>query len=282
MIPDMATGDYCTLAQLKENLMQARTYTNTTLAFVASSKTITDTQYGLRRFQANAVLQIAGSTKNNGVITVATGNTPNSIVVNETLVDEAAGASVTITDVSDPIDDTTLATLITAVSRLIEKETGRIFYKRPSTGTETRYYTAVESGALFIDDCVSISELATDDTNDRTYATIWSPTDYDLNPYNAPLEVEPEPYTQITRTPNGLYYFPNYAKGVRIKGVWGWSSVPAQITQAALLQTQRWFKRKDAIFGVMGSADMGQLQVIPKIDPDVSIMLKNYRKLQFG
>jgi hypothetical protein len=42
----------------------------------------------------------------------------------------------------------------------------------------------------------------------------------------------------------------------------------------------RLYKRKDAPFGVVGStsAEMGQLMVIPKLDPDVKFLLDAYKK----
>ena len=36
--------------------------------------------------------------------------------------------------------------------------------------------------------------------------------------------------------------------------------------------------RPHAPFGIVGNADMGQLQVIPKLDPDVALLLSGLRK----
>ena len=65
-------------------------------------------------------------------------------------------------------------------------------------------------------------------------------------------------------------------------GKFGWCAVPDVIAEACLIQAQRLFKRRDAIFGVVGSAEMGQLVTIAKLDPDVQMLLMAYRKLTVG
>lgn len=53
--------------------------------------------------------------------------------------------------------------------------------------------------------------------------------------------------------------------------------VPSVIKLAAQLQGERWFKRRDAPFGVMGSAEFGNFtRLLPKLDPDVELMLGGY------
>jgi hypothetical protein len=53
------------------------------------------------------------------------------------------------------------------------------------------------------------------------------------------------------------------------------------VRQATLIQATRLFKRKDAPFGVIGSAEMGQLQVVPTIDPDIKLLLAGYKTAPF-
>ena len=43
--------------------------------------------------------------------------------------------------------------------------------------------------------------------------------------------------------------------------------------QATLLQAARLFRRKDAIFGVVGGGELGQAVQIAKLDPDIVLML---------
>ena len=185
-----------------------------------------------------------------------------------------ARARMGITVSADTTDDTIIENVIEAVSRLIDNYTGRRFHT--TTSDEIRYFTPEHSEYLGTGDIISITTLQTDEDGDRAYEKTWATTDYDFLPYNASLDSKP--YTELQITPNGDYAFPSGAKSVKITGKWGYSAVPDAINEACLLQTFRLFKRKDAPFGVVGSAELGQLQVIPKLDPDVKLLLDPYRK----
>lgn len=52
---------------------------------------------------------------------------------------------------------------------------------------------------------------------------------------------------------------------------------PANVVEASLIQAGRVFRRKDAPFGVVGSAEMGSGIVIARLDPDVRMMLDPFR-----
>lgn len=176
----------------------------------------------------------------------------------------------------DAYDDTIFDQVVTAVSRWIDRFCGRRFYT--SAEDETRYFTAVDASELLGGDLVSVTSLATDEDGDRTYERTWAATDYDLLPANASLEGLP--YWMIGVTPNGNYVFPvNLRKAVKIVGKWGFSSCPADVKEACLLQCERIYKRKDAPFGVVGSPEAGgEMRLIQKLDPDVAAMLAGWVK----
>ena len=71
--------------------------TSQTISFVATTKTISDTANQLGFLQANDLIKISGAgvAGNNGIFSVASA-AAGSVVVNETLVNESAGATVTI------------------------------------------------------------------------------------------------------------------------------------------------------------------------------------------
>jgi hypothetical protein len=269
------TNGYATLTDLKERLLKRKTYTAATISFAAGTKIIADSVRGLKRFhQAGDSIRITGSVSNNGYYTIVTGNNPAQIVVSEGLVDEAAGATVTISDVSDQADDAQLESVIEATSRWIDGYTGRRFY----AASETRYYTAEWDDLLEVDDLLSVTSLLTDDDGDRVYETTWQATDYDLDPPNAVLDGRP--YTAIYLAPNGNTTFPATAKGVKLTGSFGYATTaPPPIKEACLLAAERLSRRKDAIFGVTGSGDMGHVRAILSQDPDVMRLLWNYVKL---
>jgi len=173
-------------------------------------------------------------------------------------------------------DEMALEQILDGASRWIDKFCGRRFYAED----ETRYYTPQYSNLLEVDDLLSVTSLQTDEDGDRTYDITWASTDYDLYPYNAILDGQP--YTLIRVAPEGDHGFPRVAKGVKIIGSFGYcaiTSLPADVRDACLLQSERLYKRKDAPFGVAGSGDLGQMRLIAELDPDVKQLLSAYVRI---
>lgn len=178
-----------------------------------------------------------------------------------------------IGNITDNADDTALNQAIDAACEQINGYCMRRF----DSGGATHYYTAEYPDVLFVQDIRAITTLAVDEDGDGTYEVEWASTDYQFAPYNA--EAEGEPYTWLELTANGNYAFPvGLRKGIKIIGTWGWSAVPLAIQQATTILAARLFRRNKAAFGVVGSAEMGQVMVIPKLDPDVMQLIDPYRK----
>ena len=180
--------------------------------------------------------------------------------------------------ITDTMDNTSLDAVIVSVSRWIDNYCGRKFY---ANTTENRYYTPNSYNILYIDDLLSVSTLGTDSDGDRTYEDTWATTDYDLMPYNAALNSKP--YTWIETTPQGSYAFPaGVRKAVKITGVFGYctyaTAAPYEVREACYIQSHRIFKRKDSPFGIAGKSDLGQLEMVPKLDADVKSMLDPFVK----
>ena len=131
---------------------------------------------------------------------------------------------------TDTADDAVIESIIEAVSRVIDDQTCRRFWKDGSDVAQ--YFTASETFEIQIPDLASITSLQTDDVN-RTYGWTWAATDFDLWPYNA--AAEGKPYRRIDVSPNSNYSLPvGIAKGVKITGKFGWPSIPAPIETACL------------------------------------------------
>lgn len=162
---------------------------------------------------------------------------------------------------------------INAASRQIDGMCNRFFY---ATESEVRYYSADDPGDVGIDDLATITELATD-SGSRTYGTVWTTDEYDLYPDNATLFGIPS--TRI-RPVSGV--FPTTRRGIRITGVWGWPAVPDAIVQATLLQATRLAKRQDSPYGIAGSNDLGQVQLLPRLDPDLVQLVAPFRRFALG
>jgi hypothetical protein len=175
--------------------------------------------------------------------------------------------------ITDTTDDTILTNVLTGVCRAIDAHTGRWFW-RDTTAT-TRYYTPKWSDLLYTDPIVSVTYLYTDTAGDWTWATTWAATDYSLQPFNA--SNDGWPYEYIKLPPNGNYSFSAAEKYVKITGIFGWPSVPYPIAEAALLWSERLYKRKDAPFGILASVETGELRLLKEMDPDVVTLLSPYR-----
>lgn len=177
--------------------------------------------------------------------------------------------------ISDATDDTTLGLILSGVCRAIDGYCGQVFYQ--DAAASARYYTAMDKETVFVDPLVSVTTLATDSDLDRTYATTWAATDYDLQPANAASR--DRPYTWLETAPDGDYNFPLRSLGVKLTAVWGWPSVPPAVAEAALLWSERLYKRKDAPFGIASFIEAGEMRLIKEIDPDVQTLLAPFRRL---
>lgn len=72
----------------------------------------------------------------------------------------------------------------------------------------------------------------------------------------------------------GVAYY-DFPWQVEVTATFGWPSVPDDIVQAHLLQSMRYYRRKDSPEGIAGSAEWGLVRV-PRVDPDVEEMIADY------
>ena len=178
--------------------------------------------------------------------------------------------------ITDSVDDTPLEAAITATSRMIDDYTGRFFYRNGTTESPVaRYYTPLDPWTMNMDDNYSITQVATDDNFNQTWDTVWSTSDYMLEPVNNPQRGWP-----VNRMlAIGRYVFPYYLpQSVRITGIWGWTSTPAEVNMATLIQAARLFTRRQSPFGIAGSPDLGTVRLTAKLDADVEALLRPFKK----
>lgn len=129
-------------------------------------------------------------------------------------------------DLDRSTEDTRILVLLSDVSRMINRWTKHHFYVQFGT----RYPVTKHSHRLFLPppmDIVSITSLKTDSAGDRTYATTWDATDYDLEPEGNQFDDDdPKPYWEILTTPMGRYSFPtHHLRSIQITGQWGYYDV---------------------------------------------------------
>lgn len=182
--------------------------------------------------------------------------------------------SLAIEDISD---DTGLEAAILTASRMIDDYAGRFFYKDGTSSVPVvRYFTPNDWWFCATDDFVSLSQVATDDNFDQTYTTIWATSDYMVEPINNPRRGWP--YSRLIAIDSYLWPY-KLPQTVKITGIWGWSSVPAEIAMATKIQASRLFIRRQSPFGIAGTPELGTVRLTSRLDPDVEALIRPFRKM---
>jgi len=171
--------------------------------------------------------------------------------------------------------DTVISAAITAASRVIDEDTGRIFY----SVSATKYYTPDNALTLFVpDDVLSVTTIQTvssSGSGTRVYGFTWSATDYDLEPADGP------PYTRIVVNDTGQYQFPTRRRGALVTGSFGHNSTgsyPDAINEACIRMAARLFERNKAPLGVVAT-DMLTSTRIASADSEYLALIRPYRKM---
>ena len=177
-------------------------------------------------------------------------------------------------NIPDGNDDAVLEQVINAASRLVDGMTNRRFYDV----TETRYFSPIHAGLVAIDEATAITEVMTDPDGDGVYETTWDADQFQLGPLNA--LTTGRAYSFIAAVKPWTVTFPVWPASVAVAGTWGFSAPPPEIEEACLLLAVRLFQRKHAPYGIAGSTDLGQVQFIPRTDPDVAALLKPWTRTE--
>lgn len=194
---------------------------------------------------------------------------------------EAQREYVRIRSDADDLDDDEIQGKISAASRAVDRECLRQFGK--TDATEARYYrprwSKTRSGWLVaVDDVPSAVGLQVhlDTVGDGSYAT--QVTGYVLRPANAAAAGRPWEGLLI-KLPQP-FRVSGVVDEVRVTApAFGWASLPATVVEATKLQASRFLARRDAPFGVAGNPEQGsELRLLAKVDADVSVMLRSYRR----
>jgi hypothetical protein len=176
--------------------------------------------------------------------------------------------------ITDAIDDSLLEMAVEAASRMIDAECDRNFY---SSGTATRDFTPNDQYTVDTDDLTNIVSVKLDDQGDLSFQITLSETDYQREPLNQRVSGNPYPVYRLRMIGDYLLPIWGHQATVRIEGVYGFTPVPIQITQACVIQASRIYKRLDSPLGVAGFGDMGAIRV-GKVDPDVAMLIRPFKK----
>jgi hypothetical protein len=179
--------------------------------------------------------------------------------------------------ITDTVDDTLLEMARESASDLIDGYTGRTF--SPS-GTVTRAFAPYDDYVLQTDDLAGTSITITSSTGaDGVFDVTWKTTDYQLEPLNGVSNGQAVPFTRIRAIQDYLWPTAGGEATVRVRGIFGFPSVPTVITQATVLQASRIFTRLQSPLGVAGFGEMGVVRVTRALDPDVAALVEPYRRI---
>lgn len=184
---------------------------------------------------------------------------------------------------ADDTDDSELLDAMAGAFRAVDDECQRQFGK--TDAPEVRYYvprwSKTRRGWLVACDDVPTTVGLTvhlDSAQDGTFAT--AVTGYLMRPANAPLRGKP--YEGLLFVAPAGVVVRGSADEVRLSagtGGFGWSAVPRTVKLASKMQGSRLLSRRDAPFGVAGNPEQGsELRLLAKVDPDVAVVLKGYRR----
>lgn len=177
--------------------------------------------------------------------------------------------------------DVVLPALITQASRMIDNYLGKWPNYFCTTDTTIRYYTADDEYCLNIDEAVSVSAVAVSEGGEVTSTgyTAWAATDYRLWPYNSSDTAEPYRRIEIDEYNGTKSTWYGYPKGVRITGVFGYSStVPEDIKRACVAQVVSMFMQdKQAYQNLSAGGNAGNLNYEGDLHPLVKQLLAPYR-----
>ena len=122
---------------------------------------------------------------------------------------------------------------IAVIEQYIEKETGRVF--KADTTASKRYFDGNYSNEIYIDECISVSELLIKDVLGNTLYNLVKDTHYLVYPYNElPIrKLMAKSYNVL-----GFLTFPKGQKNIELTAKWGYSeSVPDGIKFATMVLT---------------------------------------------
>lgn len=135
---------------------------------------------------------------------------------------------------TDTSDDSAIEDIIEAVSRYIDRQTGRRFFT--TSNDETRYYTAEDGDYVFVDDLTTDpTTIACDDDFTRTWGTSISTSNVDVMPLNCFLDSKPGTWLQMA--PHSTQSFSTLTKGVKVVAKFGYPAVPDDLKTACLAIT---------------------------------------------
>lgn len=154
-------------------------------------------------------------------------------------------------NIDDSADDGLLTVITSAASQLVRSYCGRSFEVDTAQAATVRYFNRLSDEIAFIDDCWSITAVATDDGDNGTYSQTWTTSDYQPNPVDGigPYGLTGWPYTRLAAI--GDLDFPVVSRpAVKVTAKWGWAALPDDVKTATLMMAAEIYNARAGGFEV--------------------------------
>ena len=181
-------------------------------------------------------------------------------------------------EADDTSRDAPLNSSLAAASRGIDRATGRRFWLDADPVQRTynprgRIVRESDGDLFLVDDIGNVAGLVVETGSGTSWSAV---TDYETGPENA--IADGKPITGLLRT---LGTWGLTTTRLRVTARFGWPAVPDEVTEAALIQASRLYKRKDSPEGIIGSAEWG-VRNLSRRDPDVWALIEPFILPGFG
>lgn len=183
--------------------------------------------------------------------------------------------------------DTTISNAVAATNAAVIRYCGRSFEKVAVASETARVYGRTGHGqwqgiespwSAIVHDIWDTTNLVVkiDDGDDGTYETTWSTTDYQLEPLNRLEGDSYSPYWRIRAVEGRTFPVTGRRAALQVTAAWGWTAVPDDVKQAALIKAAAVWSRKDSPQGVVGFGEF-VVRISRQKDPHVADYLDPFR-----
>ncbi len=187
-----------------------------------------------------------------------------------------------LSDQDARVDEILVERAINAASRAVDDWCGRRFWQDSSV--QVRTYRPEESCSVRVDDISTAVGLLvkTDADADGTYETSWTiGTDFQLEPLNASADGGAYAWQELAAIGSKRFPLRVRRPALQVTAKFGWSAIPDEVEQAAVLRATAIFKRKESPQGIAGFGDFGAIR-IGRQDPDVVALLSPFQRVMVG
>lgn len=153
--------------------------------------------------------------------------------------------------IDDSADDGILSVLTASASQQVRTYCGRSFEVDAAQSATARYFPPLDAYLTMIDDCWSITEVATDDGDDGTYNYTWQATDWQADPVGGigPTGLAGWPFIRLRAVEAATFPIAR-RPAVKVTAKWGWAALPSDVLTATLMVAAELYKAKSGGFEV--------------------------------